>query len=97
MAQQDGGSDRVAAIAPGADEAALVRRSQGGDQQAFAVLVQAYQGNGLRPWPCACCGILTRPAIWPRRRSSAPGRRSRGFAVSRALAPGCTGLSTTSA
>ena len=45
VAQQDGGSDRVAAVAPGADEAALVRRSQGGDQQAFAVLVQAYQGT----------------------------------------------------
>ena len=45
MAQQNGGSDRVAAIAPGADETEMVRRSQGGDQQAFAVLVQAYQGT----------------------------------------------------
>ena len=45
VGQQDGGADRVAAIAPGANEADLVRRSQGGDQQAFAVLVQAYQGT----------------------------------------------------
>ena len=45
MGQQDGSSDRVAAIAPGANESDLVRRSQGGDQQAFAVLVQAYQGT----------------------------------------------------